>query len=96
MRLFAPALIFALLLAPLFAQKHDAKVSDDMIIDQVRVKLINDPDTGGQAIQVDSKEGAVTLSGKVRSEKQRTKAEKLTKKVKGVVSVDDKLVISPD
>lgn len=96
MRLFAPALVCALLLAPLFAQKHDAKVSDDMIIDQVRVKLINDPDTGGQAIQVDSKEGAVTLSGKVRSEKQRVKAEKLTKKVKGVVSVEDKLVISPD
>jgi hyperosmotically inducible periplasmic protein len=96
MRLLASVLIFALLLTPLFAEKHDTHVSDDMIIDQVRVKLINDPDTGGQAIQVDSHDGAVTLTGKVRSEKQRTKAEKLTKKVKGVVSVDDKLVISPD
>ncbi|HUA22103.1 MAG TPA: BON domain-containing protein [Bryobacteraceae bacterium] len=96
MRLFASVLVFALLVAPLFAEKHDAHVSDDSIIDQVRVKLINDPDTGGQAIQVDSHDGAVTLAGKVRSEKQREKAVKLTKKVKGVVSVDDKLVISPD
>ena len=93
MRLLSFALVFALLLTPLFAQKQ---VSDDMIIDQVRVKLINDPDTGGQKIDVDSHNGAVILSGKVRSDKQRVKAEKLTKKVKGVNSVDNKLVISPD
>ncbi|HTR36502.1 MAG TPA: BON domain-containing protein [Bryobacteraceae bacterium] len=96
MRFFASVLIFALLVAPLFAEKHDAHVSDDMIIDQVRVRLINDPDVGGQAIQVDSHDGAVTLMGKVRSDKQKSKAERLTKKVKGVVSVDNKLVISPD
>ena len=47
-------------------------------------------------IQVDSHDGAVTLTGKVRTEKQKSKAERLTKKVKGVISVDNKLVISPD
>jgi len=95
MRFLSLAAVLALLLTPLVAQKQ-AQVSDDTIVDQVRVKLINDPDTGGQKIDVDSHNGAVTISGKVRSDKQRAKAEKLTKRVKGVVSVDNKLVVSPD
>jgi osmotically-inducible protein OsmY len=40
-------------------------------------------------------QGAVTLKGKVRNEKQKAKAEKITKKVKGVTSVVNELVISP-
>jgi len=93
MRFLPLALVFALVLAPLFAQKQ---VPDGEVIDQVRVKLINDPDVGGQKIDVDAHDGAVTLTGKVRTDKQRVKAEKLAKKVKGVTSVDNKLVVSPD
>ena len=93
MRFVPFALVFALILAPLFAQKQ---VPDGEVIDQVRVKLVNDPDVGGMKIDVDAHDGAVTLTGKVRTDKQRTKAEKLAKKVKGVTSVDNKLVVSPD
>jgi osmotically-inducible protein OsmY len=35
------------------------------------------------------------LKCKVRTDKQKTKAEKVTKKVKGVTSVVNELVISP-
>jgi osmotically-inducible protein OsmY len=93
MRVFCIALVFALVLTPLLAQK---KLTDDMIVDQVRVKLADDPDVGGQQIDVDSHQGAVTLKGKVRSDKQKIKAEKVAKKVKGVTSVINQLVISPD
>ena len=93
MRIFCVALVFALVFTPLFAQK---KVSDDIIVDQVRVKLADDADVGGQQIDVDAHQGAVTLKGKVRSDKQKSKAEKLAKKVKGVTSVINQLVISPD
>jgi BON domain len=86
-------LVFALVLTPLFAQK---KITDDMIVDQVRVKLADDADVGGQRIDVDVHQGAVTLKGKVRSDKQKSKAEKLAKKVKGVTSVINQLVVSPD
>ncbi|HLG98446.1 MAG TPA: BON domain-containing protein [Bryobacteraceae bacterium] len=92
-KLLCIALAFSLSVAPLVAQKH---VPDGEVIDQVRVKLANDPDVGGMNISVDSKDGAVTLAGKVKTEKQRAKAEKLTKKVKGVVSVNNQLVISPN
>ena len=36
------------------------------------------------------KNGAVTLSGRVHDERAKEKAEKLTKKVKGVTSVDER------
>ena len=86
-------LVLALILTPLFADKQ---VPDGVITDQVRVKLANDRDVGGMAINVEVQQGAVTLSGKVRTEKQRSQAEKLAKKVKGVTSVTNKLIISPD
>ena len=92
-KLLCIALGLSLLVSPLLAQKH---VPDGEVIDQVRVKLANDPDVGGMNINVDSKDGAVTLMGKVKTDKQRVKAEKLTKKVKGVVSVNNQLAVSPD
>jgi len=93
MRTLIFALVFALVAMPLFAQK---KVSDDMLVDQVRVKLADDAEVGGQQIDVDAHQGAVTLKGKVRSDKQKSKAEKIAKKVRGVTSVINQLVISPD
>jgi osmotically-inducible protein OsmY len=87
------AFAFALVISPLLAQK---KASDDMIVDQVRVRLADDAEVGGQRIDVDAHQGAVTLKGKVRNDKQKSKAEKLAKKVKGVTSVINQLVISPD
>jgi hyperosmotically inducible periplasmic protein len=96
MRFFSVTLLFALLLTPLFAEKAKTPVSDDMIVDQVRVKIASDSEVGGQPIQVDAHNGMVVLSGKVTSEKLKAKAEKIAKKVKGVTGVDDKLVISPE
>jgi osmotically-inducible protein OsmY len=93
-RFLCLALGLVLLLTPLLAQKQ--QITDDTIRDQVMVKLANDPDVGGMPIDVDVKQGNATLKGKVRSEKQKSKAEKLAKKVKGVTGVTNQLVISPD
>jgi osmotically-inducible protein OsmY len=71
-------------------------IPDGELIDQVRVHLANDPDVGGVKIDVDAHDGVVTIAGKCKSEKQRLKAEKITKKVKGVVSVNNQLVVAPD
>jgi hyperosmotically inducible periplasmic protein len=93
MRLISITILFALLLPPLFAQKDKAPVTDDVIVDQVRVKLADDSEIGGQPIQVDAHNGVVVLTGKVSNEKFRAKAEKIAKKVKGVASVDNKLTV---
>jgi hyperosmotically inducible periplasmic protein len=94
MRLLSFVLLFSLVLTPLIAQKK--AVSDDVINDQVRVKLASDSEIGGMSIQVDVQNGVVTLKGKVRNDKMRSKAEKVAKKVKGVTSVTNQIVVSPD
>jgi len=90
---------FAVLLVALFVfqlvaiAKDPPQITDDTIIDQVRLKLTSDPDVKGGALGVDVKQGVVTLTGAVELPKQRAKAEKLTRKVKGVKSVINKLEI---
>ncbi len=74
------------------AQKQ---VTDDVLTDQVRVKLAGDPDVGGMRIEVAVHNGEVTLTGKVRTDKQKSRAEKVAKKVKGVTGVKNELVVSP-
>jgi hyperosmotically inducible protein len=94
MRFLPLVLVFSLVLTPLLAQKKP--VTDDIINDQVRVKLANDAEIGGMSIDVEVHEGVVTLKGKVRTDKMRSKAEKVAKKVKGVTSVNNQLAVSPD
>ncbi len=95
MRLISLAVVVVLLVTPLIAQKGGANPTDDEITDQVLVKLSSDPDLGGIKFDISVHNGAVTLKGKVRNDKQKVKAEKVTKKVKGVTSVVNELVISP-
>ncbi len=94
-RFLCLALGFMLILAPLTAQKQK-QITDDTIRDQVMVRLADDPEIGGMPIDVDVHEGVATLKGKVRNDKQKSKAEKVAKKVKGVTGVTNQLVISPD
>ncbi len=72
-----------------------AQGSDDEISDRVRILLTNDNVVKGGAIDVKVNKGVVELDGTVRQEKQRIKAEKLAKKVKGVQKVVNNLKITP-
>lgn len=90
MRLVSLMLIFALLMPLLVAQGNP---TDDRIYDEVRRKLANDADVKGAALDVTVKTGAVTIQGRVHDQKAKEKAERITKKVKGVVSVDNQLKI---
>ncbi|PYT13206.1 MAG: hypothetical protein DMG59_21120 [Acidobacteria bacterium] len=81
-------LLILVLVAPLLAQ---GTPSDDRIYDEVRRRLANDADVKGAGLNVTVKTGAVTLRGTVRTTKAREKAERIAKKVKGVVSVDNQL-----
>jgi osmotically-inducible protein OsmY len=93
MRALSVLLILALVsacCAPLFAQN---KRSDDLIYDEVRRKLANDMTAKGGGLEVEVHNGVVTLRGKVRSEKQKRRAESITRKVKGVTKVINELVV---
>jgi hyperosmotically inducible protein len=71
----------------------DKAVSDDTLTDRVRMKLAADPIVKGGAIGVDVKEGVVTLSGTLDSDKRKDKAAKLAKKVSGVKSVVNQIQV---
>jgi hyperosmotically inducible periplasmic protein len=65
----------------------DKPVSDDAIVDNVRIKLASDVDVKGGALKVDAKAGVVTINGLVETQSQKDKATRLARKVKGVKSV---------
>src|SRR5580700_2245296 len=69
----------------------DKIVSDDMIYDNVRIKLASDQIVKGGALNVDVKDGVVTLGGLVENSRQKDRAGKLAKSVKGVKSVINNL-----
>ena len=68
---------------------------DNRIYDQVRLKLANDPDVKGGALDVTVQNGVVTLKGRVDSEKGKSKATHVARKVKGVKQVDNELSVGP-
>jgi osmotically-inducible protein OsmY len=68
-------------------------VTDDFISDTVRQKLAADSLVKGGAIDVEVKEGTVTLKGKVQEQKQKEKAERIAKKVSGVKIVVNEIKI---
>jgi hyperosmotically inducible protein len=70
--------------------------TDNELIDTIRVKLTQDVDVNGGALDVTVKEGIVTLRGPVRSDKAKKKAEKIAGKVKGVKKVVNETTVSPN
>jgi osmotically-inducible protein OsmY len=72
-----------------------ASTEDDRIVDQVRMRLAGDQDVKGGALDVTAKDGDVVIKGRVDTEKGKSKATRLAKKVKGVKSVDNELSVGP-
>jgi osmotically-inducible protein OsmY len=93
MRLLFVLLACLLLVLPVLAA--DTPVSDDTLYDQVRLRIAADREIGGGRIDVRVAEGVVELTGKVKTPKQKEKAEKIAKKVRGVKSVVNKIQVAP-
>jgi hyperosmotically inducible periplasmic protein len=87
-------LLILLLVVPLLIAQSTA--SDDRIYDEVRQKLAADEDINGGGLDVTVKNGVVILRGRVHNTKAKEKAEKITKKVKGVTRVDNQLKLFGD
>jgi osmotically-inducible protein OsmY len=75
------------------APAQDMKASDDYINDAVKQKLAADTVVKGGNLEVEVKNGVVTISGKVQEMRQKSKAESLAKKTHGVKSVINNIKI---
>lgn len=70
-------------------------LTDPAITASVKSKLLVDPMVSGLKIDVDTRDGMVTLSGQVRTQAEREQALKLARETDGVRSVEDKLTVVP-
>ena len=67
--------------------------TDAGITAEVKSKLLANPNTPGLAVNVDTRDGVVTLAGSVKSPSEKAAAIRLARDVAGVTSVVDHLTI---
>jgi len=72
----------------------DKAMSDDLIYDNVKRRLAEDSDVKGGGLDIDVKQGVVTLRGKLETQRQIDKATKIAKKVNGVKKVVNEIQLS--
>ena len=75
------------------AGKVAEKVDDVAITSAVKAKLIGDSEVAARKIDVDTKDGVVTLKGTVSSEQEKDKALQIARNTKGVQRVEDQLMV---
>jgi osmotically-inducible protein OsmY len=69
------------------------KLDDATLVAKIKTDLLKSRAVDGLNVNVDAKNGVVTLSGQAGSDAERKKAEDIATHTKGVKSVDNKLVI---
>jgi osmotically-inducible protein OsmY len=99
---YSPLTVFLLavtLLAPLLlaacGKTVGETIDDATVTTRVKTSLLNDPDVGGMRIDVDTFKGIVTLSGRVKTKEEETKAIALARKIGGVKEVKSTLTVQP-
>jgi osmotically-inducible protein OsmY len=89
-------LLAVLLTLPLLAacgKSVGETIDDATITTRVKTAFINDKDIGAMRIDVDTFKGVVTLSGRVKSKAEETRAISLAKTIRGVVDVKSTLQV---
>ena len=77
------------------AQEAEEVVTDAWITTKVKADLLATEDVPGTTIDVDTKDGTVTLNGTVKTKAEADKAVTVTKGIKGVKSVKSNLKVAP-
>ena len=84
---FLAALLAIILTAGTAFAADKTPPADGVINDNVMIKLASDQVVKGGALKIDVKDGVVTISGTVENDRQKERASKLAKQVKGVKKV---------
>lgn len=76
-------------------QRTAGQAIDDVTIGtKLKAALAADPELSALKINVDTTQGAVKLRGEVKSVALRRKAEDMARKIEGVKSVDNQLLVT--
>ncbi len=89
-------LVLASILAVGCGKTVGEAIDDTTITTRVKTAMLNDPAVGGLRIDVDTFKGVVTLSGRVKSDAERSQAVGLARGIDGVVEVKDAMQVIPE
>jgi osmotically-inducible protein OsmY len=89
---------------PAFADESKAKtqasvgdkIDDATLVAKIKSNLLRSPEVEGLDVNVDAKDGVVTLSGTAATQAERSSAERIAKISDGVKRVDNRIVIKAD
>ena len=81
--------------APSVPDAERAMFTDPSLTTAVKSKLIGDDLVKARNIDVDTRDGVVTLTGQVRSQAEKDQALKLARETEGVKSVVDRITMTP-
>ena len=77
-------------------ERSAARIAEDgAITTRIKTRLVGDKYVDALAINVDTREGVVTLHGAVATRFERDQAEKLAQGVSGVERVDNRIRVQP-
>jgi osmotically-inducible protein OsmY len=77
------------------ATRAGQAIADGTLTAKVKAALLADPDVKGLQIDVDSRDGAVTLSGSLDSAANVARAQSIARATDGVKSVENRLTVRP-
>ncbi|MDB5861459.1 MAG: hypothetical protein JWQ76_5148 [Ramlibacter sp.] len=72
-----------------------AYIDDKTITATVKTKLLEDKNTGGLSINVDTLNGAVSLAGFAKSQMEKDMAGSIARNTKGVRELHNNLIVRP-
>lgn len=71
-------------------------VDDATLVARIKSSLLRSPEVEGLDVNVDARDGVVTLSGTAATQTEKASAERIAKTSNGVKKVENKIVIKPD
>src|SRR5262245_57989514 len=80
-------------LPPAGSDAQRVALTDPSITTSVKGKLLANPDVAGLRIDVDTRDGIVTLTGNVSTKAEKDEALRIARETDGVKSVEDRLTV---
>ncbi len=75
------------------AATAEARIEDGAVTAAVKTKLLADQSVSGMRIDVDTRDGVVTLTGTVANAAAKARANELARSTDGAVRVEDRLTV---
>lgn len=81
---------------PTLTERAGQAIDDAGLLAKIKSSMLRSPEVDGLDVNVDVKDGVVTLSGSADSQAERANAEKIASSADGVKRVENRITVKPD